>query len=48
MRIHTSSSFIIQKILNKIITKFHNGDDINVIVAELGRTKMRPTSFYKK
>ena len=30
------------------ITKFYNGDDVNVIAAELRLTKTRPTSFYKK
>ena len=30
------------------ITKFYNGDDVNVIAAELRLTKTRPTSFDKK
>ena len=29
------------------INKYYNGDDINVIAAELRLTKMRSTSFYK-
>ena len=47
-RIHTSSLIKIEKTLNKPITKFYHGDDVNVIAAELGLTKMRPTSFNKK
>ena len=38
----------IQKILNRPINKFYNSAGVNVIVAELRLTKMRPTSFYKK
>ena len=30
------------------ITKFYNGDDVNMITAELRLTKTRSTSFYKK
>ena len=30
------------------ITKFYNGNDVNVIEAELQITKTRPNSFYKK
>ena len=30
------------------ITKFYNGDDVDVIAEELRLTKTRPTSFYKK
>ena len=47
-RIHTSSLIKIEKILNRPITKFYNSDDVNVIAAELGLAKTRPTSFYKK
>ena len=38
----------IEKVLNKTITKFYNGDDVNVIAPELQITKTRPTSFYDK
>ena len=48
MRIHTSSLINIEKIVNRPITKFYNGDDVNVIAAELWLTKMRPTYFDKK
>ena len=48
MRIHASSLINIEKILNIPITKFYNGDDVNVIAAELRLTKTRATSFYKK
>ena len=34
--------------LNRPITKFYNGNDINVIAAELQLTKTRPTLFKKK
>ena len=47
-RIHTSSLIKIEKTLNRPITKFYNGDDVNVIAAELRLTKTRPTSFNKK
>ena len=47
-RIHVSFLIIIEKILNRLITKFYNSDDVNVIAAELWPTKTRPTSFYKK
>ena len=47
-RIHTSSLINIEKILNRPITKFYNGDDVNVIEAELGLTKTRPTCFDKR
>ena len=33
--------------MNRIITKFYNGDDVNVIAAVLRLTKMKPTSVYK-
>ena len=33
---------------DRLITKFYNGDDVNMIAAELHLTKTRPTSFYKK
>ena len=47
-RIHTSSLIKIEKTLNRRITKFYNGDDVNVIAAELQLTETRPTSFNKK
>ena len=47
-RIHTSSLINIEKFLNRPITKFYNGDDVNVIVAELRLIKTRLTSFHKK
>ena len=47
-RIQASSLINVEKILNRPITKFYNGDDVNVIAAELRLTKTRPTSFYKK
>ena len=47
-RIHTSSLIKIEKTLNRPITKFYNGNDVNVIAAELRLTKTRPTSFNKK
>ena len=47
-RIHTSSLINIEKILNRTTTKFYNGDDVNVIAAELRFTKMRSTNFYKE
>ena len=47
-RIHTSHLINIVNALNRPITKFYNGDYVNVIVAELRRTKTKPTSFYKK
>ena len=47
-RIHTSSLINIEKILNRPITKFYNGDDVNAIAAELRLTKTRPASFDKK
>ena len=33
---------------NRSITEFYNGNDDNVIAAELQLTKTRPTSFYKE
>ena len=48
VKIHTSSLTNIEKILNRSTTEFYNGDDINVVVAELRLTKTRPTSFNKK
>ena len=48
MRIHSSSLINIAKILNISITKFYNGDDVNVTAVELRLTKTSPTSFYKK
>ena len=47
-RTHTSSLINIGKILNRPITKFYNSDDVNVIAAELRRTKTWPSSFYKE
>ena len=46
-RIHTISLFNIGNILNRPITKFYNGNGVNVIEAEFRLTKTRPT-FYKK
>ena len=37
-----------ENILNRPITNFFNGDDINVIAAGLRLTKTRPISFCKK
>ena len=47
-RIHRSSLINTDKILNRHITKFYNGDNVNVFAAELQLTKRRSTSFYKK
>ena len=47
-RIHTSSLIKTEKILNRSIPKFYNGDDLNVIATKLRLTKRRLTSFYKK
>ena len=47
-RIHTSSLTNTERTLNRPITKFYNGDDVNVIAAELPLTKTIPTFFYKK
>ena len=47
-RIDASSLIKIEKTLNRLITKFYNSDDVNVIAAELRLTKTRPTSFNKK
>ena len=41
-------SINLEKILNRPITKFYNGDDAYVIAAELLFIKTRPTSFCKK
>ena len=43
-----STITIIEKFLNKPITKFYNSDDVNVIAAEIRFTKTRPTFFHKK
>ena len=44
-RIYTSSLIDMEKILNRPVTKFYNGDDLNVIAAELRLTKtMRVTA----
>ena len=48
MRIHTSSLIKIEKTLNKPITEFYNGDEVNVIAAELRLIKTKPSSFSKK
>ena len=45
-RIQTSSLIRIEKILNRPTAKFYNGDDADVIEAELRLTKTRPTSLY--
>ena len=47
-RSHTSSLINIEKILNRPITKFYNGHDVNVIAAELWLTKTRRSFFDKK
>ena len=47
-RIHASSLIKIEKILNRPITKFYNSDDVNVIPAELGLIKTKPTSLHKR
>ena len=44
-RIHTSSLINIEKILNRPTTKFYNGDDVNMTVAELWLTKTRLASY---
>ena len=46
--IHASSLTKTEKILNILITKFYNSDDVNVITAGLRLTKMRPTFLYTK
>ena len=46
VRSHTSCLINIEKVLNRPITKFYNSDDVNVIMAELGLTKMRPFCNY--
>ena len=48
VRIHTNSLINIKKILHRPTTKFYNGNDVNVIAAELRLTKTRSISFYKK
>ena len=47
-RIHTSSLIKIEKILNRPITKFYNGDDVNKIAAESRLIKMRPASLCER
>ena len=47
-RIDASSLIKIENTLNRLITKFYNDNDVNVIAAELGLTKTRLTSFNKK
>ena len=53
-RIHKRSFINTKKILNRAITKFYNGDDVNVIAAELRLTKrdqrfsIRKIIFYEK
>ena len=46
-RIHTVPLINIEKTLNRPTTKVYNGNDINVIAAELRLTKTRPSSLYK-
>ena len=48
LRINPSSLINIEKNLNRLVPKFCNSDDVNVIAVELRLTKTRPTSFYKK
>ena len=43
----TSYVINIEKILNRPITKFYKGDDVNVIAAEFRLTKTRPNSFIR-
>ena len=43
--IHRSLLRKIEKNLNRPITKFYNGDDVNTTMAELRQTKARPISF---
>ena len=40
-RSHTSYLINIEKALNRPITKFYNGNDVNMITADLGLTKTR-------
>ena len=47
-RIHTSSLINIEKTLNRPITKFFNGDGVNVIAAVLRLAETSLTSFCKK
>ena len=46
-RIHTSFLINIELMLNRPFTKFYNSGDVNVIAAELGLIKTRPTSRNK-
>ena len=46
-RIHTSSLINTEKILNGPVTKFYNGDDVNLVAAELRLTKTRQILFIK-
>ena len=47
-RIHKSSLINTEKTLNRPITKFCNGDDVNVIAAEMRLSQTRQTSFNMK
>ena len=47
-RIHKSSLINTEKTLNRPITKFCNGDDVNVIAAEMRLSQTRQTSFNTK
>ena len=42
LRIHASFLINTEKILDRPFTKFYNGNDVNVIAAELRLTKTRP------
>ena len=46
VRSHTGCLINTEKILNGTITKFYNGDNVNVITAELGLPKTRPSYNY--
>ena len=47
LRIHASSLINTEKILDRPFTKFYNGNDVNVIAAELRLTKTRPLFFMR-
>ena len=47
-RIFTSSLINIEKIFDRSIIKFYNGDDAEVIAAQLRLTKTKPSSLHKK
>ena len=46
-RIHSSFPIDIEKILNRLITKFYNGNDVTLIAAELRLTKTRLIFFIR-